>query len=180
MAAIHPFITATEVITTAYVNTTVNTSDIKDTFIEIAQEKWIRPILGNDFYDELVTENDATNLSAVNQNLMDDHIKPTLSHYIKYEMIINHTIDLTNKGSVIMESDFSRPTSSGERTDFLNATKSHADALADKLNRFINDNSDDYPLYSNVRNRQKIVGGILLPQSVCRYCKVYKCTCKDL
>ena len=59
-------ITSIEVIDNALLNGNLDPSLIKDTFIEVSQEEHIRPVLTQDLYDLLVSENDAQVFTVLN------------------------------------------------------------------------------------------------------------------
>ncbi len=168
-------ITATEIITLAFTNENVDPFAIKDTFIEISQEEHILPILDEDLYNEIVEQNDAATLTAENTTLLDDYIKPALAFYTKYEILDDLSVETTDKGLQVAESDFSRAANGQERGDMKNKAKKHADTFADKMTRFLND-SDDYPLYSAGNSQRNIggsFGGIIMRN------RNYKRTCND-
>ncbi len=176
-------ITATEIIDLAFTNNTVDENIVKDSFIEIAQEEHIRPVLGDDLYDEIVTQNDAATLTAANQTLLDDYIVPALAFYSKYELMDDMSINTTDKGLQILESDFSRAANSDERGDMKNKAKKHGDTYADKMTRFLNDApASDYPLYSrgdNQREGTRVKGGVILRGNYrnCNHCGYSQCQC---
>ena len=61
-------ITAAEVINRAFTNANTDTSLIKSTFIEISELNHIRPVLGEDLYNEILTQSLGT-LTALNSVL---------------------------------------------------------------------------------------------------------------
>jgi hypothetical protein len=172
-------ITATEIVQLAFTNENVDTFALKDTFIEIAQEEHILPILGKDLYNEIVDQNNTATLTALNTTLLDDYIKNALAFYSKYELLDDLSIETTDKGLQVAESDFSRAANGEERGDMKSKAKKHADTFADKMTRFLND-SDDYPLYNqgnSQRNTGGSFGGVILSKTR-NYC--HDCNCQDV
>ena len=173
-------ITATQVKDLAFTNDTADINVIKDSFIEIAQEEHIRPVLGNDLYDEIVAQNNSATLTAENTTLLDDYIVPALAFYSKFELLDDMSVNTTSKGLQILESDFSRAANSDERGDMKNKAKKHADTYADKMTRFLND-STDYPLYSRGDNQREGTTsrlGVIIPKKkYCYDCGHYSCNC---
>ena len=53
-------ITASEVISIAFTNSNTDTSLIKDSFIEIAQYNHLRPVIGEDLYNKIISEKTAS------------------------------------------------------------------------------------------------------------------------
>lgn len=158
--AVTKLVTAQEVIDNVFTNNTVDPFIIKDYFIDVAQEEHIRPLIGDDLYDTIL----AGSLSAANQTLLDDYIKPCLYFYVKYEVITDMALNTTDKGIMVSESDFGSAASGRDRADLIAKAKKMGDTLADKLVRFLNDNSSSYAEWDGmVRNdKGQIKGGVIL------------------
>ena len=159
-------ITAQQVIDIAITNK--NTLDIlfKDSLIDATQEQYIRPVL-NDLFPIIVKENDDDSLSTVNKTLLDDFIIPSLAHYVKAENLPDMAFNTTSKGPRVIDDEFTSPITDKQRAILISKTLSIANALRDKMIRFIedDDNIDDYPDYlpsQNVNKRVTSFGGIVL------------------
>jgi len=72
---------------------------IKDEHIRRAQWQYIRPVLGKDFYDEILSEKAAT-FSTANQTLYDDYIKPAMQYYSLSVAAVNMHAKSSNSGFV--------------------------------------------------------------------------------
>lgn len=152
-------VTAQEVIDNVFTDNTVDSFIIKDYFIEVAQEEHIRPLLTDDLYEYIL----AGSLNAVHTTLLSDYIKPCLYFYVKFEVITDMALVMTNKGVMISDSDYGTAASGRDRSDLINKAKKMGDTLADKLIRYIDDNSSSFPLYEGAsRNITKIKGSIIL------------------
>ena len=152
-------VTAQEIIDNVFTDNTVDKFIIKDYFIEVAQEEHIRPLLTDDLYDSFI----AGGYNAAHTTLLNDYIKPALYFYVKFEIITDMALIMTNKGVMISESDFGNAASGRDRGDLINKAKKMGDTLADKLIRYIDDNSSSFPLYAGAsRNVTQIKGGIIL------------------
>lgn len=160
-------ISAQEVISKSFTNKNTLEVLIKENFIEVAQEQHLRPVLGNDFYDEIVKQNNDDNLSVDNKLLLDDFIKDALAFYVKFEALDDLSFNTTSKGVRSIDDEFTSPATDTQRANLALKIRSHADTLRDKMIRFIEDedNIDNYPTYKKFENVTKSVttfGGIVL------------------
>lgn len=160
-------ISAQEVISKSFTNKNTLELLIKENFIEVAQEQHIRPVLGDDFYDEIVTQNNDNNLSVDNKLLLNDFIKDALAFYVKFEVLDDISFNTTSKGVRAIDDEFTSPATDTQRANLALKIRSHADTLRDKMIRFIEDedNIDNYPTYKKFENVTKSVttfGGIVL------------------
>jgi hypothetical protein len=141
------------------------TTKIKGTLIFAAQEKWIRPVLGQNLYIELQNQLNNNSITNLNQVLLNDYVKPCLAYYVKYLALPSLSNPVTNKGPQTLFSEFSKPTTKETSNGLRGTSKTIADALADAMTRFIELNKKDFELYleeNNVRNRIGIAGGVIV------------------
>lgn len=166
-------ITAQEVIDIAFTNTNTDVSLVKDYFIEIAQEEHIRSAIAwgeldasESLYAEIVDQNNTMTLTADNQELLEDYIKPCLAFYVKYEMINDMQMNTTSQGIMINNTEHSNAASSRDRAALKEQSFSHATTLRDKMLRWIEDvaNFAKFPKYSSSNSVSNFVskkGGIV-------------------
>lgn len=164
-------ISAQEVINTCFTNKNTLAILLKDSFIEVAQLQHIRPVLGDDFYDEIVLQNNNDSLTTDNKKLVDDFLKDTLAFYVKFEALEDISFNTTSKGVRSIDDEFTSPATDTQRANLALKIRSHADALRDKMIRFIEDedNIDKYPTYKKTENITKTVstfGGFVLTPGV--------------
>lgn len=161
-------ITAEDVRTRVLTNKNTDVALISDAHIEVAQEEHIRPVIGDDLYDIIVQENIDEALSDENQLLLDKFIKPALAFYVKFEIMIDMSVNTTSQGIVQNTSEFATSATDKQRADLQTRSKSHADTLRDKMVRFLEDedkSGNDYPDYDrgkNVSNFTSTKGGLIL------------------
>jgi len=139
---------------------------IKDFVIEVAQERYIKPVLTKDLYDEIITQiQPAGTVTALNQVLI-DLIEPALAFFVKAEALPDIMAQLTTKGLMINNTEFSASATDKQRADLRTNTFDQAQVLLAKLTEHLNDidNIDDYPLYQqegvNVDNEFDRLGDI--------------------
>ena len=168
MSKLKPLITAQDVIELALTNQNMDDSIVKDVFILIASEEHIRPVLGEDLYEELCTQHDANTLDADNEILVEDFLKHALAFYTKFEILTDMNMNTTSKGIQVNLSEFAQGPTNQQRSDLTTKAKSHADTLRDRMIKFIvneQDDNDKYPLYKgaeDITNSASLSGGILI------------------
>lgn len=137
---------------------------IKDTQILTSQYNWIKPVLGKNFYNSLLSEIKDDSIGENNQMLLDDYIKPCLAYYVKFVVMPDLMLQLTNKGGQKAHSEFSTTISASERGEKREAAKRTADTLKQILVDYLNDNHSDFPNYqrSSKKGKKPVRGGILL------------------
>jgi len=163
-----------EVIDIAFTNKNTDENLIGDTFIEIAQEEHIRPVLAlgeidatTSLYQEIVDQNNTLTLTAANATLLNDHIKPCLAIFVKFELLNDMQMNTTSAGVQVNFTEFSNAASNEQRAELSRKVFSHGITLRDKMVRFIEDaaNFANYPLYSTGNNIGNVIsktGGIIL------------------
>jgi hypothetical protein len=158
------FTTASAVITATFTNINTDTNLVKSETIAESQIKHLKPVLTEDLYDLIVTENNASSLSAANQTIFDNYIVPALKWFVKYDVMLDTTLKSNSKGVNRAFGDFS---AQGDNTDmshvmttaFMNGLR-----IMERMTEYIEDNSDDYSTYNsgeNVLNDVSFRGGII-------------------
>jgi hypothetical protein len=151
------FVTAQQVIDNSFSSTNTDPNFIKTTSIEQTQLKHIKPVLTEDLYDLIVTENNASSLSAVNQTIFDNYIVPAMYWFVKHDVILDIAIKSNSKG---VNRSFGNFSEQGTNTDV-----SHTMEVAlERMTEYIQDNETDYPTYNrgeNVLNDVSYRGGII-------------------
>ena len=107
--------------------------------ILLVQRKYMRDLLGEDFYIEIYTQNDASPsaLTSDNTTLLDDYIKPCLAHYVVYECFPSIKSNITSSGIVTLDHEFTSPASRQDYAALRNQILAHADDLRAELVHFI-------------------------------------------
>lgn len=166
-------ITPQEVIDRSFTNGNTDIALVKDSFIEIAQEEHIRPILAGDLddadslYFDIVDQNNECTLTEENATLLNDYIKPCLAFYVKYEMLADMHMNTTSQGIMVNNSQFATGATNEQRADLARRTLSHAQTLRDKMVRYLEDDLrvNMYAKYEAGRNKSNttlFTGGLIL------------------
>jgi len=159
------FVTAQEVIDNAFTNTKTDTNLIKTTQIEQTQLNHIKPILTEDLYDLIVTENNASSLSAVNQTIFDTYIVPSMYWFVKYDVLLDTTVKSNSKGVTRAFGDFANGADNNDLGYVMQQALEKGVRIMERMTHYIEDNSSSYPTYdsgSNPLNETTIRNGIIL------------------
>jgi hypothetical protein len=158
------FVTSQEVINNSFTQSNTDPNFIKDELINQTQLKHIKPVLGEDLYDLIVSENNASSLSAANQYIFDNYIVKAMWWFVKYDVITDIQYRTGSKGVTV-------PSSVGAATQVENAVGNTmttafntAIKIMERMTEYIEDNDTDYPTYNsgdNVLNSVTIRGGII-------------------
>lgn len=150
-------VTPEQVIDLAFAtNEKITPGSIKETKIDAAQEKYIRPVLGR-LYETL--------LAGKYPELLGEYIKPALAYYVRYSVIPDLALKLNDKGAQTYYSEYANTATDKQRTEMRQQAKDDANALLDKAVRYISENKSRYPEYeprTDIRNRVISNGGIIL------------------
>lgn len=158
------FVTAQQVITNVFSSIKTDVNLIKTTTIEQTQLKHIRPVLTEDLYDLIVSENNASSLSAVNQTIFDTYIVPAMYWFVKYDVLIDVQYKSNSKGVNKGFGDFSSQGNNDELSYVMHSAFATGIKILERMTKYIEDNDTDYPTYNsgnNVLNDVKIRGGII-------------------
>lgn len=115
------------------------------------QETFIRPLLCDDLYDELCTQVAAGTLTAANQTLLDDYIKPVHIRYAFADFLFRHPMTVTKESIVRKISTESELVDMEYINKVIEKYNSYGQTFASKLINFLKDNEDTYPLWDNCR-----------------------------
>ena len=143
------FVTASEVISTAFTNQATDTALISDAILEIAELAHIKPELGLDMYEELKTQNHNGTLTTANSDLLTHYLKPALCWFVRFEVMNEIQYNTTSAGLVVNSSDFSTPANVEQFNQMKSDTFRKAQVLLDDMIAYIthDDQLNDYPLY---------------------------------
>lgn len=133
---------------------------IQDDLIESVTQRHIMPILGEDFYDDVVA-------NPSNYVTLKTYLLPVVANYIKYYILpdIHSEVSTAGINTITGQNKQSVPVNSMEvvRQSTLDA----ALLQGKRLLKYLTDNEDDLSLYvpgANPQNQVKIVGGIVFDE----------------
>ena len=129
-------------------------------FMNTAQVKYIKNLIGTVLYDYLQAEiiaGTVGNLSVYYQDLLDDHIKPTLIWYTCVEYIPFSSIQFKSNGAVKQSSEQATAPSKLEIDYLKQQAQTNADYYALRLQNYLISYSNEIPQYlQSVGNQTQI------------------------
>ena len=135
-------------------------------YIITTQRKYVKPALGGDYYDELLTQVEGSTLTADNETIIESFIKPMLAHYVVYECYNRIHYQISNQGTMLNDTEFSRQGSSFDYSQSRNFFVIQGDNIKKQMDEYIkdvqeNDNSK-YPLYGDCESSTGGHSGIVI------------------
>lgn len=129
-------------------------------FMVTAQVKYLKNLLGTVLYDYLqaqIIAGTVSSLSSYYQDLLDDHIKPTLIWYACVEYIPFSSIQFKSNGSVKQQSEQGVAPSKTEIDYLKQQAQENADYYALRLQNYLIAYSNNIPQYlQSVGNQTQI------------------------
>ena len=122
-----------------------NIKDIEPYF-KVAEEIWIKPLIGVPLYEELLEEVNTNNVSPENSTLL-LVLYPYLSFAIVFECLPFLSYHISEVGITKGKSDNSDSVSIND-VNYINAhIREQVEVMKSQLKKFLNEHSDSYPLY---------------------------------
>ena len=152
-----PLITPAEVLALAFTSTeSLPEESITPSRIESASLQYIRPALGS-LYEHLSDTRYA--------EFVDTFIKPPLAHYVRYQMIDDHSAQIATWGIMQHKTDYALAATNSQTEHLRRQARNDAEQLLQKAITQIETHPADYPEYDpkeNIRNRVVLKGGFVL------------------
>ena len=149
-------ITKGEVISIAFVRT-INPSKIPDHLIGSVEEKHIRPILGDDFYEAVIA-------APLSYSALTPYLKNIIANYVKFYILPDIYQETTDTGITVIQGQNRQVSDKNgleySRQNALDIGK----MLIDICEKYLYDNQASYPLYNaglEAKNNIVIAGGII-------------------
>lgn len=150
--ALTEWMTTTEVKTMAVHKTSFDDSVIDD-HIFLAQYRYLRPALGDDFYEEIEAQVAASSISADNTTLLNDYLKKALAHFVLYMCFYKHNFQESSKGTRRELSDYSEPVSGSDmenkRSNLLEIAQIWLNSAQQYIEKAQESDSSKFPNYSS-------------------------------
>lgn len=113
--------------------------------IELAELKYIKRNLGDTYYAQLQSEVLAQTFTGLNEDLLVDHIKPTLARYVVYEALPMMKAEITANGIQMPRTDMSDPVNETSYAGLRNKLMSDAELLMAELMDFVKEQRSSFP-----------------------------------
>jgi hypothetical protein len=117
-----------------------------------AQDKFIRPLLCDLLYDEVIEHLDSGYPDEATENLM-PYIKRSLAWFAYSELLPSQSIKVTESGVVRKADDYSTPADSSLVTSNVKQAFGNGQQFGYRLVQYIKANLTNYPLYEECNCR---------------------------
>lgn len=129
-------------------------------FVRTAQDKYILNLLGTVLFEKLqltIANGTFNSLGAAYQDLMKEHIKPTLIWYACVEYIPFSSVQFKSEGAVRHETETAKAVSKNDVDYLLQKSMSNADYYATRMQNYLVSYSNQIPeYYESVGNQTQI------------------------
>lgn len=153
--------TPAEVISMAF-DRAVEENKIPENLIAAAQDKHVKPVLGEDFYEAVVAD-------LVTYAALVTQVKPMLAHFVRFWALPKIHVETGSVGMARIQGQNRQPATQNDseklREDALQVARMHGEILR----RYLELNASSFPLYSSGSNPQEqiaLVGGIVIDKRV--------------
>jgi len=140
-------------------NNTFLNGSVEDSYLRpamnLAQDKWISPYLGDNLYSKLKTDVENSTLTGDYLTLVRDYIRPALAWWTVVEYMPNALNKIDNSGIVQRTSEDVQPASSADATRLQEQARQSAHYYTEIMWRYLCHNSDLFDEYSENTNEQR-------------------------
>jgi hypothetical protein len=153
-------VTKAEVIAGAFTRT-IQESRIPTDLLSVAQYKYLRPILGEDFYNAVVAAPSSYIALLV-------YVKPVLNWYVRYMALPEMRVELSDLGANTININGTTSLTDEGFAAIRDQTLIVAESKVQELNDYLEDNTSLYPLYYKSKNASEnchISGGIIMKRT---------------
>lgn len=129
-------------------------------YILTTQRKYVRPTLGKDYYNELLTEIEGGSLTPDNTIVVEQFLKPMLAHFVVYECYSRVHVQTSNQGTMVNYTEYSDQGKSFDYSQSRDFYMNKGDMWRKDMNIYINDAQDDdpskYPLFNECNDQPQL------------------------
>ena len=115
-------------------------------YVDIAELIWIKPLIGDDFYDELCEQVENNQLTEENATALVEAIWPYLGFAVVYEALPSIAFHISEVSVTKGKSDNSDPLSLKELTYFQTHLRGQVEARKDFAKKWFCEHQDSFPL----------------------------------
>ena len=124
-----------------------------DKYILTSQRKYVKPVLGKEYYNELLTQISGASLTSDNTIIVNAFLKPMLAHYVVYEVYSKIHTQLTNQGAMENNTEQSNQASNFEYSQSRDFYINKADFWKKDMIEYIKEAKDadstKFPLFDD-------------------------------
>jgi len=135
-------------------------------YILPAQRSYLRDLLGEDYYNTILTSVETTTWVTEDQTLYDNFIKSMMCWYILYDALPQVRNHITSQGIMVNNTEFSQQSSRTDYGALRNSILAQAERWKKDLKQYIKDiqedNSSAYPDYDDGKDESSNKYGFIL------------------
>jgi len=158
-------VTVAEVATECIPNSSFDT-EVFSNYILPTQRQYLRDLLGEDYYNTILTSVETGSWVTENETLYDNFIKQTMCWYILYEALPQVRNKVTSQGIMVNDTEFSQQSSRNDYGALRNSILSTAERWKNDLKQYVNDiqedNSSAYPDFDDSKDESSNKYGFIL------------------
>lgn len=126
--------------------------------IELVQEVYMRPALGSDLYDQIITQSTpSSSLTAANQYLMDNFIQTIMVYYLQSRAALSVHYRFTNKGIVTRTAADENGIDAVNLKMYMQEWKTDAETMVQRMKDYIIAHPSDYPAFFTNNGIDRII-----------------------
>jgi len=115
--------------------------------ILLCQDKYIKPLLGEDLFDEILGQIQTSTTTALNEYILDNYVLSALVYYTMTELTPAMKYKYANIG-IVSNNDSNAVAADLDEIKFLmDQWRNNAEMYAERCTLYLRDNTTDYPLY---------------------------------
>ena len=141
-------------------------SEVFSNYILPTQRQYLRDLLGETYYNTILTSVETTTWVTENETLYDNFIKPMMCWYILYEALPQVRNKVTSQGIMVNDTEFSQQSSRTDYGALRNSILSTAERWKSDLKQYVKDiqedNSSAYPDYDDGKDESSNKYGFIL------------------
>lgn len=126
--------------------------DEVNNYVGVAELIWIRPIIGDDFYDELCTQVEEDSLTEANQTLFLEALYPYLAYAVCLEALPFIWADMNEKGITLNKSENSESVTLKDMTYLEGHLRRQVEARKDFFINYLDTHIESFPMYDEFKH----------------------------
>jgi hypothetical protein len=141
-------------------------TEVFTNYILPAQRQYLRELLGETYYDTILTSVETGAWVTEDQTLYDNFIRPMICWYVLYDAMPQVRNKITSQGIMVNDTEFSQQSSREDYGALRNSVIATAERWKKDLKQYIDDaqedNSSAYPNYDDGKDESSNKYGFIL------------------
>lgn len=162
MAIDTKMMTAAEVVSEIIPSPDFDVNMIPDNIILMSQDHYIKDVLGEDFYDDLITKIAASTLNSDETTLMNKLLKPTLAYAIMYEVLPHMRNHIGTEGLMHHFTDNSEQAQGKDFHIMRHDMLSKYGKMRDRMIEWLDDNEGKFDEYEGGKETPSGGSGVVI------------------